>query len=213
MREEKQNGKTSIPLTIVHASVERSLFCFAVGQITLNLTLTINASHRSAPRWARSPFLSSVKGTLNALLLVVIATGLVTACSGGNGDAQTSVRLDETGLVAAIGRPPAYEYSLDDGRGLNFRGKGEGPDFTLEIRTGRVNVAWAQYLSEPGKFDAMNAQNRVWAEQVLTYSLGSGAVKRVLESVGKREPLTFTHQGYRVSVSPGSGQTLVAIKQ
>jgi hypothetical protein len=52
MREEEQNEKPSTPLTIVHASVERSVFCFAVGQISLNLTLTINTSQRPARRWA-----------------------------------------------------------------------------------------------------------------------------------------------------------------
>jgi hypothetical protein len=59
MREEEQNEKPSTPLTIVHASVERSVFCFAVGQISLNLTLTINTRRRPVPKFARV-FLSAL---------------------------------------------------------------------------------------------------------------------------------------------------------
>lgn len=171
----------------------------------------------------------SVKETFAGFaLLALIVAGTLTMCSGSDEQKSASVekpaakalpvphavRLDEHGLTSAVGRKPAYKYSLDDGFGLNFRGKNEGPDFSLEFRSGRINVAWNQYLDEPGKFDAMNLQNLQWAEQVLGYALGKESADRVMESFKKVTPVAFEQLGHEVRLVVSSGNSaLLTIRQ
>lgn len=75
--------KTTAPINIVQAKVERSLLCVAIGQVTLNLTVTINRSpSRNHLSWFK-------RWALAVLLVVVVLPGPVLArnapCSGKKG--------------------------------------------------------------------------------------------------------------------------------
>lgn len=159
---------------------------------------------------------------LACLVLAIAATG----CSKSTPDAasatppseapRTVAQLDEAGLIAAVGSPAVYEYPLDDGRGLNFRPKCTvqacQPAFSLEFRKGRINVAWEQ-ITDSAKFDAVNAQNVQWADQVLTYALGKEATAKIKASIAAKTPMRGeVLQGHKVNVVPGGGkQVLVTI--
>lgn len=159
---------------------------------------------------------------LACLVLAIAATG----CSKSTPDAasatplseapRTVAQLDEAGLIAAVGSPVVYEVPLDDGRGLKFRPKCTPqecqPAFSLEFRKGRINVVWEQY-TDNAKFDAANAQNVQWADQVLTYALGKEATAKIKASIAANTPLRGeVLQGHKVNLMPGGGkQVLVTI--
>ncbi len=131
-----------------------------------------------------------------------------------------AAQLDEGGLVAAVGSPVTHEYALDDGKGVSFHGQkcGKrvcGPEFSLEFRKGRVNVYWENFRDGDGKtFEAMNKENLVWANQVLTYALGEDAAKQILESQKSGQPIRDgKFLGQRVGMSLGETSTLVQIYQ
>ena len=131
-----------------------------------------------------------------------------------------SAQLDEGGLIAAVGSPVTSEYVLDDGKGVSFHGQkcGKrvcGPEFSLEFRQGRVNVYWENFRDGGGKtFEAQNAENLLWANQVLTYALGEDAAKKILENQKNGLPIRDEKfLGQRVGMSPGETSTLVQIYQ
>ena len=129
-------------------------------------------------------------------------------------------QLDEAGLIGAVGSPVTYEYALDDGKGVSFHGQkcGKrvcGPEFSLEFRKGRVNVYWENFRDGGGKtFEAMNAENLLWANHVLSYALGEDAAKQILEAQKAGQPIRDgKFLGKSVSVIPGEISTLVQIYQ
>lgn len=113
--------------------------------------------------------------------------------------------------MATVGSSVVREYAIDDGRGLHFRSEGQ-PDFKLEFRTGRVNVAWMQFKDDPSKHGAENAQNAEWAEKVLRYALGADASAKAIDSVNAKQSATFDHLGHKVSVMPSGMLNLVTIR-
>lgn len=75
--------KTTNPINIVQAKVERSLLCVAIGQVTLNFTVTFNRSpNRSHMSWFK-------RWAFAALMVAVVLPGPVlasnTPCSGKKG--------------------------------------------------------------------------------------------------------------------------------
>lgn len=125
--------------------------------------------------------------------------------------ATDAVRLDERGLVAAVGKKVVRRYKLDDGHGLNFRTDAQ-PDFKLEFRRGRVNVAWMTY-PEAG-MQALNTENVALARKAFTYALGDVAAEKIVRASQAGEPLRFERDGCKVNVMASSGgQTLVTLSQ
>ena len=137
------------------------------------------------------------------------ATAAVLWVTAGGARAADSARLDERGLVAAVGKKVVRRYKLDDGHGLNFR-TDEQPDFKLEFRRSRVNVAWMTY---PGAaYEALNAENIELARKALTYALGYVASEKIIGAVQTGERLQFERDGYKVSaMASAGGQTLVTL--
>ena len=127
----------------------------------------------------------------------------------GGARAADPARLDERGLVAAVGKKVVRRYKLDDGHGLVFR-TDEQPDFKLEFRRARVNVAWMTY---PGAAHAaINAENIDLARKAFTYALGYVAAEKIMRSVQAGERLQFERDGYKVNaMAPAGGQTLVTL--
>lgn len=155
-----------------------------------------------------------------------LAFGVLAGCSQQDGStdskatqqAPRAAQLDQIGLIAAVGSSVGREYPLDDGTGFSFRSEkcGKricGPDFSLEFRTGRVNVYWEFFRDGGGKtYEAMNAENLQWASQVLTYALGDDAAKQILESQKNGQPIRDRKfLGKSVGMSPGETSTLVQI--
>jgi len=133
-------------------------------------------------------------------------------------EASVAARLDQAGLIAAVGSPVVREYSLDDGKGFSFLsdkcGKSVcGPDFSLEFRKGRVNVHWESFKDDSGQqFATMNAENLQWAARVLTYALGEDASNQLLESAKNGQPVRDgKFSGKRVSLSTTPSSALVQI--
>lgn len=155
---------------------------------------------------------------MNAIRWAVIGVMalLLAGCSdtspGTASGSLHAVQLDESGLIAAVGSPLVDEYSLDDGRGLNFRAENE-PAFKLEFRAGRTNISWTEYSDEPAKFGSLNAENVKWAGQVFTYALGKEATAKIMSGVNGDKPLKFEHLGHEVRLMPSGGgiQALVTI--
>lgn len=121
------------------------------------------------------------------------------------------VRLDEAGLVRAVGKPVVRTYALDDGRGLMFR-TDKQPRLSLEFRSGRINLSWAQWRNESGA-NAINAENVKIARQTLVYALGERVAGEIMRSVEENSPLRLEHQGHSISVMPGDMQTLVTVRR
>ena len=162
---------------------------------------------------------------------IVIAMTLMALAGCGDPSTTTSqsvketpaprvAQLDEAGLIAAVGSPVTYKYALDDGKGVSFHGQkcGKrvcGPEFSLEFRNGRTNVYWEFFRDGEGQmFEAMNAENLLWANQVLTYALGEDAAKQILESHKNGQPIRDgKFLGKRVGMNPGEISTLVQIYQ
>lgn len=186
----------------------------------------VSSTAKSCPHCgAKEPGIGFKERLWGGLVIVGIAVAIVAACTGGDkeGDNSSSpttssqlpsaIHLDEKGLIAAIGSPVIYEYPLDNGKGLSFRADGE-PPFSIEFR-GHVNVAWEGFRDPNGKFDAMNAENKKWAEQALVYAIGQEAAAKVMAASEGDKPLSFTQLGHTVSMmepmkSPPS--VLVTIK-
>lgn len=139
---------------------------------------------------------------LHALSFMALCLGAV-----GTTSAADPARLDERGLVAAVGKKVVRRYKLDDGHGLVFR-TDEQPDFKLEFRRARVNVAWMTY---PGaSYAELNAENIELARKAFTYALGHAAAEKIMRAVQAGEPLQFERDGYKVNaMAPAGGQTLV----
>lgn len=83
MRAAGQEKPTS-PINIVQARVERSVFCVAIGQVTLNLTVTIN---RNAAPISCCMRRMAIAGLLAAIAFVLPGQVLAmnTPCSGKKG--------------------------------------------------------------------------------------------------------------------------------
>lgn len=137
------------------------------------------------------------------------ATAAMLWLAAGGARAADPARLDERGLVAAVGKKVVRRYKLDDGHGLVFR-TDEQPDFNLEFRRSRVNVAWMTY---PGAAHAaINAENIDLARKAFTYALGYVAAEKIMRSVQAGERLQFERDGYKVNaMAPAGGQTLVTL--
>ena len=75
--------KTTSPINFVQANVEQSLLCVAIGQVTINLTVTINRQAN------RRPLLGLKLWALAVLLVAMTLPGQVLAsnkpCSGKKG--------------------------------------------------------------------------------------------------------------------------------
>lgn len=127
----------------------------------------------------------------------------------GGARAADPARLDERGLVAAVGKKVVRRYKLDDGHGLVFR-TDEQPDFKLEFRRARVNVAWMTYPE--AAFQALNAENVELARKAFTYALGYVAAEKIMRAVQAGERLQFDRDGYKVNaMARVGGQTLVTL--
>lgn len=155
-----------------------------------------------------------ISKTIAACVLLISASGtfLLNGCSDTSSTLASSaqdVRVDEAGLIAAVGAPVVSETKLDDGRSLHFRASGTGPAFKLEFRQSpqRVNLAWEQYSDSPAAHE-LNKQNSAWAVQVLNYATGSESTSKV---VGADKPFSFTQAAHKINVIPGDIQTLVTI--
>lgn len=137
------------------------------------------------------------------------ATAAMLWLLAGGARATDPARLDERGLVAAVGKKVVRRYKLDDGHGLVFR-TDEQPDFNLEFRRARVNVAWMTY---PGAAHAaINAENIELARKAFTYALGYVAAEKIMRAVQAGERLQFERDGYKVNaMAPAGGQTLVTL--
>lgn len=137
--------------------------------------------------------------------------GSPSGISGASGppDAQVA-RLDESGLISAVGSPVICKYQLDDGHGLNFRASNLGPDFNLEFRRGRMNVSWASH-HEPPEFGAMNEQNRQWVQNVLTHAFGKTGAHQIIERIRNGDARPIDVLGRKVHVMPGKDRNLVTI--
>lgn len=123
--------------------------------------------------------------------------------------ATDPARLDERGLVAAVGKKVVRRYKLDDGHGLNFR-TDEQPWFKLEFRHTHVNVVWMTYRD--AGMQTLNAENVELARKAFTYALGYVAAEKIMRSVQAGERLQFERDGYKVNArAPAGGQTLVAL--
>lgn len=129
--------------------------------------------------------------------------------AAGGARAADPVRFDESGLVAAVGKKVVRRYKLDDGRGLSFRTDGQ-PDFKLEFRRARVNVAWMTYRD--AGMQAASAENIEMARQAFTYALGNVAAEKIMRAMQAGERLQFERDGYKVNaMAPAGGQTLVTL--
>lgn len=127
----------------------------------------------------------------------------------GGARAADPARLDERGLVAAVGKKVVRRYKLDDGHGLIFR-TDEQPAFKLEFRRSRVNVAWMTYPD--AAYQALNAENIELARKAFTYALGYVAAEKIIRSVQAGERLQFERDGYKVNaMAHAGGQALVTL--
>lgn len=137
------------------------------------------------------------------------ATAAMLWLVAGGARAADPARLDERGLVAAVGKKVVRRYKLDDGHGLNFR-TDEQPWFKLEFRRSHVNVAWMAYRD--AGMEALNAENIDLARKAFTYALGYVAAEKIMRSVQAGERLQFERDGYKVNaMAPAGGQTLVTL--
>ena len=137
------------------------------------------------------------------------ATAATLWFASGGARAAGPARLDERGLVAAVGKKAVRRYRLDDGHGLSFR-TDEQPDFKLEFRRTRVNVAWLTYRD--AGMQTLNAENIELARKALTYALGEVAAEKIMRAVSAGVRLQFERDGYKVNaMPPAGGQTLVTI--
>ena len=137
------------------------------------------------------------------------ATAAMLWLAAGGVRAADPARLDEPGLVAAVGKKVVRRYKLDDGHGLAFR-TDEQPDFKLEFRRSRVNVVWMTYRDSG--MQTLNAENIDLARKAFTYALGDVASAKIMRSAQAGERLEFARDGYKVNVMPSSGgSTLVTI--
>ncbi len=129
--------------------------------------------------------------------------------TGGAHATDPAPRLDERGLVGAVGKKVVRRYKLDDGYGLNFR-TDEQPAFALEFRRSRVNVAWMSYRDVG--MQALNGENIDLARKAFTYALGDAAAGRIMRAAQAGQRLQFDRDGYKVNVmASAGGQTLVTI--
>ncbi|MDA8455276.1 hypothetical protein M4R22_10935 [Acidovorax sp. GBBC 3334] len=123
--------------------------------------------------------------------------------------AADPARLDERGLVAAVGKKVVRRYKLDDGHGLSFR-TDEQPDFKLEFRRSRVNVVWMTYRD--AGMQTLNVENTSFARKAFTYALGDVAADKIMRAMQAGERLQFERDGYVVNaMAPAGGQTLVTL--
>lgn len=127
--------------------------------------------------------------------LALIASSALAGC----GSDSVPVQLDEPGLVAAVGQPVLNRYPLDDGHGLNFR-PDSLPGFSLEFRSGRLNIAWHEF-TKGGDFTAANEENLAAARRVLTRALGQDTAAKLVQAAKDRKPLQIEVQGHTVRVS------------
>lgn len=153
-----------------------------------------------------------------AFCALCISISALFGCSNEAGSAamssdslvRTSVQLDESELSQAVGSSFSRKYDLDDGHGITFR-DGEGPVFSIEHRANRTNIAWEVYSSADGSFDAMNAENALWAKKALSHALGEAHAQEVLASIKNQQPTKLDAFGHEVRVMPGSMQNLVTV--
>lgn len=137
------------------------------------------------------------------------ATAVMLWLTSGGTRAADPARLDERGLVAAIGKKVVRRYKLDDGHGLNFRTEAH-PWFKLEFRRTHVNVAWMTYRD--AEMQALNAENVELARKAFTCALGYVAAEKIMRAVQAGERLQFERDGYKVNaMAPAGGQTLVTL--
>lgn len=83
MRTEEQQD--ALPINIIQARVERSLLCVAIGQVTLNLTVTIN---RSSARYHQACFRRLALTAFLVAMAIVLPDQVLamnTPCSGKKG--------------------------------------------------------------------------------------------------------------------------------
>lgn len=100
-RQQEDRVRRTQPLNIIQAKVENSLFSLAIGQISVNLTLTI---HRSGCREATERVWMTPAGwagRLTAMLSVLAALALVQPLHSSAAEAAYSLGVP-TGFAASI---------------------------------------------------------------------------------------------------------------
>lgn len=120
------------------------------------------------------------------------------------------IRVDERGMLAALGVEPESTYNADGVKGLQFYNNNM-PAFVLQFGAGRTKVAWLRPQDESVQPGAEASVNDAWAQRVLRYALGATGSAQVLESVAQRQQAVQEIYGHTVEVNARGYLAVVTI--